>query len=101
MPLKRSRLYGVIRPRVADLRPADSWQQDGLHLFVFTLRPEQGGHPAEAPVAVFTMHSELAEPLSGVIVTPRPDTAEADIEDLRLATGAYTVPLAGLLTTAA
>src|SRR5207302_503103 len=42
VPLKRSRAYGAIRPRVADLRPTDAWKQDELHFFVFRLRAANG-----------------------------------------------------------
>ena len=40
VPLKRSALYGSIRKRVADLKPVDSWQEDGVHYFVFQLKPD-------------------------------------------------------------
>ena len=74
VPLKRSREYRVIRPRVVDPRPADAWQQDGLHFFVFELRPidATGTAPPDPPVAVFAMRPEPGEPVSAVVVTPRP-----------------------------
>ncbi|HEV8632966.1 MAG TPA: carboxypeptidase-like regulatory domain-containing protein [Chloroflexota bacterium] len=73
VPLKRSREYRVIRSRVVDPRPADAWQQDGLHLFVFELRPidAAGTAPPDPPVAVFAMRPEPGELVSAVVVTPR------------------------------
>jgi hypothetical protein len=96
VPLKRSRVYGAVRKRVADLRPADAWQQDGLHFFVFTLRPPDGapgtggagaggaGAPAEGPLAIFAMRPEAREPVSAVVVTPSAEGgADPEITDLR------------------
>ena len=93
VPLKRSRVYGTIRPRVAELRPTDSWQQEGLHLFVFALRPEDGASLPEPPVAVFTMHPGAKEPISAVLVTPGPGGADAEIRDLHQLDSGYTAPL--------
>jgi hypothetical protein len=80
VPLKRSREYRTVRPRVADLRPTDAWQQDGLHFFVFDLRPTDESHltPAGPALAVFAMRPDAAAPVSAVVVTPRSD-AEPDI----------------------
>src|SRR5438105_4075293 len=84
VPLKRSREYGAIRKRVADLRPADSWQEDQFHFFVFALRPAEEAPPTpEAPVAVFAMHPESSAPVSAVVVTLGPDGADAEVRDLR------------------
>jgi hypothetical protein len=93
LPLKRSREYGAIRKRVADLRPIDSWQEDQVHFFVFALRPEENA-PAtpEAPVAVFAMHAESAEPLSAVVVTPSVDGVQAEVRSLREPDNVYTMP---------
>ena len=94
IPLKRSREYGAIRKRVADLRPVDSWQEDQVHFFVFALRPEENA-PAtpEAPVAVFAMHAECTEPLSAVVVTPSLDGVQAEVRSLREPATVYTMPL--------
>ena len=84
VPLKRSRAYGAVRKRVADLRPADAWLQDGLHFFVFDLHPPAGdGAPAERPVAVFAMLQESREPVSAVVVTPGAGGAAPEVVDLR------------------
>jgi hypothetical protein len=93
LPLKRSREYGAIRKRVADLRPVDSWQADQLHFFVFALRPEENA-PAtpEAPVAVFAMHAESTEPLSAVVVTPSLDGVQAEVRSLREPDNVYATP---------
>jgi Carboxypeptidase regulatory-like domain len=83
VPLKRSRLYGVIRPRVAELRPVDSWLQDELHFFVFRLHPEDGAELPEPPLAVFAMHPASKDPLSGVVVTPSPNGEAAEVLELQ------------------
>ena len=84
VPLKRSREYGAIRPRVADLRPVDSWQEDQVHFFVFALRPEDNAPVTpEPPLAVFAMHRESSEPLSAVVVTASPDGVQAEVRSLR------------------
>jgi hypothetical protein len=77
-PLKRSREYHALRPRVSDLRPTDAWQQDGLHFFVFALHPIDGEAttPDEPPVAVFAMRPDAENPVSAVVVRPRPDGLE-------------------------
>src|SRR5947207_2890597 len=77
VPLKRSGEFAAIRRRVADHHHLDSWQEDGLHFFVFLLRPAvaAGASPADSPVAVFTMHPEYTAPVAAVVVTPSPDGA--------------------------
>jgi hypothetical protein len=94
LPLKRSREYGAIRKRVADLRPVDSWQEDQVHFFVFALRPEENA-PAtpEPPLAVFAMHKESTEPLSAVVVTASPDGVQAEVRSLREPDTVYMMPL--------
>jgi hypothetical protein len=94
VPLKRSRAYGAIRTRVADLRPVDSWQENQVHFFVFALRPEENT-PAmsETPLAVFAMHAESTEPVSAVVVTPSPDGMQAEVRSLREPDSVYTMPL--------
>ena len=92
MPLKRSPDYGAIRPRVAELKPIDAWQDEGLHYFVFLLK----SHPdapegAQPPIAVFAMHPEMPRPVSGVIVAPTPDGLDAQITNLRDPENPYTV----------
>jgi hypothetical protein len=96
VPLKRSAEFAVIRRRVADHHHLDSWQEDGLHFFVFLLRPAEDTAAGEAdpPVAVFTMHPELTIPLAAVVVTPRQDGAAAEIQDLHAPESVYTVPVA-------
>jgi hypothetical protein len=94
VPLKRSPDYGSIRRRVADLRPIDAWEEEGLHFFVFQLRPADGPgiDHTKAPVAVFTMHPEATTPLAAVVVSPNGEHAE--VMDLRQPESVYTVPLA-------
>ena len=86
-PLKRSREYHVLRPRVSDLRPTDAWQQDGLHFFVFALHPIDGEAttPNEPPVAVFAMRPDADDPVSAVVVRPRSDGLEPEITPITAA----------------
>jgi hypothetical protein len=97
VPLKRSAEFARIRKRVADPHHLDSWQEDGLHFFTFLLYPAEAAEAngADAPVAVFTMHPELAAPLAAVVVAPQANGAEAKVTDLRAPDSAYTVPLSG------
>ena len=94
VPLKRSREYGAIRKRVADLRPVDSWQEEQVHFFVFALRPEDNA-PAtpEPPLAVFAMQRGSTEPVSAVVVTASPDGVQAEVRSLREPDTVYTMPL--------
>jgi hypothetical protein len=95
-PLKKSSEYRVIRSRAASPKAVDSWQDQGYHFFVFQLRPrdDEPEVPNDPPVVVFTMHTEQAEPVSVVVVTPQPGGAEARIEDLRSPNGGYSARLA-------
>ena len=81
VPLKRSRQYRAVRSRVSDLSPSDAWQQDGIHFFVFTLGRVEGDRSPEAepPVAVFAIRPDEQEPVSAVVVRPRPDGQEPEI----------------------
>ncbi len=98
VPLKRSSEYRTIRPRVAELKPADAWQEEGLHFFVFQLLPleamdnEDSRSTAEPPMAVFAMHPEVPTPVSAVVVTPSTTGEEAQVIDLRRPESAYTAP---------
>jgi hypothetical protein len=95
VPAKRSPEYRAIRPRVAQLAPVDSWLEDGLHFFVFRLKPPDDSQVAAelAPLAVFAMHPDSNAPVSAVVVTPSADGTQAEVRDLRAADSAYTVPL--------
>ena len=97
VPLKRSKHYRAIRTRVADLQPADAWQQEGFHFFVFVLRVADDTQLLlpEPPVAVFAMHPEMTEPVSAVVVTPSSNGAEAEIRDVLEPDSAYTAPISG------
>jgi hypothetical protein len=84
---------------LASDRHVDSWQEDGLHFFVFQLSAVNGpwnGHTAvtDPPVAVLVMHAEQKEPVSAVVVTPLPDGQEAEIADLRTPDSVYQAPMA-------
>jgi len=92
VPLKRSAAFARIRKRVADHHHRDSWQEDGLHFFVFQLHPEANDRAisAESPVAVFALHP-ASGPVSAVVVTPGPDGA-AEVRDLLGTDSAHTIP---------
>ncbi|HJZ49524.1 MAG TPA: hypothetical protein VKE41_20240 [Roseiflexaceae bacterium] len=96
-PLKKSPEYRALRPRVASPRAVDSWQDQGVHFFVFQLNPVDGAAavPDDPPVVVFAMHPEEPAPVSAVVVTPRPGGEEAEVVDLRQPDSAYTAPYAG------
>jgi hypothetical protein len=95
VPLKRSAAFARIRKRVADHHHLDSWQEDGLHFFVFQLHPEANdrARSAEPPVAVFALHPDTPAPVSAVVVTPGPGGTEAEIRDLLGEDSAYTMPV--------
>ncbi|HZG68045.1 MAG TPA: hypothetical protein VEZ12_14980, partial [Herpetosiphonaceae bacterium] len=97
--LKKSPEYRMIRRRGASPRVVDSWQEDGLHFFIFELPPLDGteANPHEPPVAVFTMHPDESLPLSVVVVTPGANGEEAEIMNLRDPDGVYTMPGLGPL----
>ena len=95
-PLKKSPEYRTIRPRVVSPQAIDSWQDEGVHFFVFQLNPVEGAAavPDDPPVVVFAMHPEEPAPISVVVVTPKPGGEEAEVVDLRQAGSAYTAALA-------
>jgi hypothetical protein len=98
VPLANSAEFAAVRPRVAGGRFLDSWQEDGLHFFVFRLAPVDAaatGHAAggEPPVAVFAMHPESSGPVSAVVVTPLPGGAEAEVRDLCAPDSVYVAPV--------
>jgi hypothetical protein len=97
VPLKKSPEYRTIRPRIANPKAIDSWQEEGLHFFIFELKPANGAavDPSKTPVAVFTMHPEEPAPISVVVVTPSTSGAEAEVEDLRQPERAYMAPYFG------
>jgi hypothetical protein len=79
-------------------RHVDSWQEVGLHFFVFQLKPVDGtmnGHATatEPPVAVFVMIPDQEEPVSAVAVTPLPDGQESEIRDLHDPDMVYQAPM--------
>ena len=97
VPLKKSPEYRTLRPRIANVQAIDSWQEEGLHFFVYALKPPDAGgvNPSDPPVAVFTLHPEEPTPISVVVVTPSADGAEAEVVDVRQPDRAYTAPYSG------
>lgn len=83
--LRRSPEYQTLEPRLAEAEPIDSWQDDGLHYFVFQLLAGDGVPVAweNAPVAVFAMSPGNPEPVSAVVVKPGPDGEQVTVLNLR------------------
>jgi hypothetical protein len=98
VPLKRSPEFRQIRPGLlgrAPHHPVDSWQEDGFHFFVFAVTANGVNLSTttnQTPVAVFAMHHDVGEPVSGVIVTPRED-GTAEVRSLRDPDVTYSAPL--------
>jgi hypothetical protein len=64
--------YRAIQSRLTVPWPVDSWQEDGLHFFVFELRAADDADPApEPPTAVFVIRPDPVEVVAAVVVTPR------------------------------
>jgi len=72
--------YQSLLPRLAALEPADSWQADLRHHFVYRLKPETDG---EGATALFVASWEAYAPLMAVVVIPDPDGGEPRVVDLR------------------
>jgi hypothetical protein len=78
--MKRSREYRLIRGRIADLKPTDSWEQDDLRFFTFELRsPNEEAQTGECDVAVFAMNPESAQLVSAVVVATRGDEGSPSV----------------------
>ncbi|HEV8632805.1 MAG TPA: hypothetical protein VG370_00990 [Chloroflexota bacterium] len=67
--------------------PVDSWQEDGLHFFVFALAVPEDAR------AVFLVHRDATRPISAVVVAPRQDDEQAEVTDLRDPDRSYTAPV--------
>ena len=98
VPLKKSPEYRTLRPRIANVQAIDSWQEEGLHFFVFALKPpDAGGGESDpirrSPCSRCTRRSPRR--ISVVVVTPSADGAEAEVVDLRQPDSAYTAPYSG------
>jgi hypothetical protein len=97
-PLKASAEFASIHARLVSDHHIDSWQEDGLHFFVFQLSAVNGpwnGHATEKelPVAVFVMNVDPKELVSAVTITPLPDGQEAEIQDLSAPETVYQAPM--------
>ena len=92
-PLKRSPEYKALRKRVAFPKPADTWELDGLHYFVFALRREQEEPPGVGgPAALFTMRPGVTSPEAALVVTPI-EGGFAEVRNVRDPETVETVPL--------
>ena len=86
VPLKKSPEYRAVRARLAGPAPTDSWEDEGLHYFVFQMRAEEGApQGAEPPVALFIMRHGEPGPASVLIIAMEPDGDYAVVTDLRRA----------------
>jgi hypothetical protein len=84
----------VLRKRIAIPRPADTWELDGLHYFVFALHREREETDATVahPAALFAMHPDGGEPQSVLVVTPV-EGGFAEVRNPRHPDVVETVPL--------
>ncbi len=79
---------------MADPKPWDAWQADGLHYFVFELRPEARlASDPPIPYALFTMRWEDDDPVSALVITPLASGEAAEVVNLHQPDKPYTVPL--------
>jgi hypothetical protein len=93
-PIKKSPEYRKMRPRLAGPAPVDSWEDEGLHYFVFQMKPEDGAaEGAEPPVAMFTMRRDEADPAGVLVITLGPGGDHAVVTDLRHPDQTQHVPL--------
>jgi hypothetical protein len=83
-----------VRRRIAVPRPADSWDLDGLHYFVFALAASDAEPiPGVAgPSALFTMRPGERTPAAALLVTPIPG-GFAEVRDVRHPETVETLPL--------
>ena len=73
-----------MRPRLSSPAPFDSWEDEGLHYFVFQMKPEAGAAAgAEPSVALFTMRRNETDPAGALVVALDPGGDEAVLTDLR------------------
>jgi hypothetical protein len=83
-----------VRPRLASPTPFDSWEDEGLHYFVFQMQPEDAAVVgAEPPVAMFTMRRDDTVPAGVLVIALAPEGDAALVTDLRHPTQAQRVPL--------
>ena len=79
---ERSPEYLALLPRLASLEPADSWQADGLHHFLYQLHPEEQGRMLHA---LFITRRGDDAPLVATLVTTDPDGRLMGTVNLRAA----------------
>jgi hypothetical protein len=84
VPLRRSRAYRAVRRRITSSQPTDTWQEDDLHYFAFTLRDDVqlDYTPFDPAVAVFIMAADARRPISAVTVEPDATGQNEVITDL-------------------
>jgi hypothetical protein len=92
VPLKRSEQYVQIRTQVADPRPADTWQDEGLHYYVFELRSKNKS-AKHSPVALFTMLPGEPVPVLALVIKRDAKTRKANVVDLKQPRKKHTVQL--------
>jgi hypothetical protein len=93
-PPRRSQAYRAIRDRVASDRPSDSWEQDGLHLFVFQIQPEDAAALPSLPWLYSPCTRRCSSHCRPCWSPPRSDGAEAEVLDLRDPASSYVAPVA-------
>jgi hypothetical protein len=82
-PLKRSAQYGAVRKRVSNLKPLDAWQANGVHYFVFELRPAPDATTDAGPAfALFSMGWEYDGPAMALVISLDASGDQAEIVNL-------------------
>lgn len=67
-------------PRLVSPMPADTWEANMLHYFLYDLMPDEEGRESHA---VFITRWEDDAPVSAIIVTPDPSGGDPRLVDLR------------------
>jgi hypothetical protein len=74
--------FDGIADRLAHATPADMWQSDGLHFFLYELLEVDG--EALPPHAVFVMRAGGEQPVLAYVVHPDPAGGQPRVDDLRV-----------------
>jgi hypothetical protein len=78
--LERSGEFNVIRHRLANPEPVDSWQADMKHYFLYKLKSDA---EAQNATALFVMSWDYDDPLSGVVITTNQVDRDARMVNLQ------------------
>lgn len=101
--LRRSAEFRSIRRRLVEQNPTDTWLEDGLHFFVFTLTAgaQLDYTPFDPPQAVFVFDDATRSMGSAVVVESPTPAADPQVIDLRASRRAWRDRLDGVRRRAA